>query len=102
MKKIFIPLFLNKFDEKKQNFANFVVIFVKLTSSKKQKRRSIEDSKTNKKHMTLFVPESTSEALQCTPFASAKITCPTLSNHISGMTRYFYIKLTLLAVFNKE
>ena len=80
--------------KKNQNFANFVVIFVKITSYKK-KRHSIEDSKTNKKHITLLVPESTPEALQCTPFTSAKIACPTLSNHISGMTRYFLIKLTL-------
>ena len=58
-KKIFIPLLLNKFDEKNQNFANFVVISVKITFFKKQKRHSIEDSKTNKKYITLFVPEST-------------------------------------------
>ena len=80
--------------KKNQNFANFVVIFVKITFFEKQKRHSIEESKTNKKHITLFVPESTPEALQCTPFTSAKIACPTLSNHISGMTGYFYIKLT--------
>ena len=48
-KKFFIPLFLNKFDEKNQSFANFVVILVKITFFKKQKRHSIEDSKTNKK-----------------------------------------------------
>ena len=66
-----------------------------MTPFKKQKRHFIEDSKTNKKHTALFVPELTPEALQCTPFTSAKIACPTLSNHISGMTRYFYIKLTL-------
>ena len=81
--------------KKNQNSANFVVIFLKITFFKKQKRHSIEDLKTNKKHITLIVPESTPEALQCTPFTSAKIACPTLSNHISGMTRYFYIKLAL-------
>ena len=52
-KKFFIPLFFNKFDEKNKNFANFVVIFVKITFFKKQKRHSIEDSKTNKKHCLL-------------------------------------------------
>ena len=69
--------------KKNQNFANFVVIFVKITFFKKQNSHSIEDSKTNKKPTTLFVPESTPEPLQCTPFTSAKIACPTLSNHIS-------------------
>ena len=58
--------------KKNQTFTNFVVIFLKNTFFKKQKRHSIEDSKTNKKHITLFVPESTPEALQCTPFISAK------------------------------
>ena len=96
MKKNFLShFFKTNLTKRNQNFANFVVIFVKITFFKKQKRHSIEDSKTNKKHITLFVPESTPEALQCTPFNSAKIACPTLSNHISGMSRYFYIKSTL-------
>ena len=43
--------------KKNQNFANFVVIFVKITFFIKQKRHSIEDSKTNKKNVTLFVPQ---------------------------------------------
>ena len=88
--------------KKNQNFANFVIIFVKITFFKKQKRHSIDDSKTNKKHTALFVPESTPEALQSTPFTSAKIACPTLSNHISGMTRYFLHKINTVAVSNKE
>ena len=96
MKKIFLShFFFTILTKKNQNFANFVVIFVKITFFKKQKRHSIEDLKRNKKHITVFVPESTPEALQYAPFTSAKIACPTLSNHISGMTRYFYIKLTL-------
>ena len=63
-KKIFYPTFFKQIWRKKIKILQiFVVIFVKITFFKKQKRHSIEDSKTN-----MFVPESTPEALQCTPF----------------------------------